>query len=107
MGPRERDANETNERDETEKSAVLANVARAIPKKFTGADIYALCADAWMRAAKRAVALERVKRVKRAVAIGVFSFRTSRLPPVVDDVVRGLDEDVAFMYDDVAVVGVG
>ena len=34
---------------------MLARVARAIPKKFTGADIYALCADAWMRAAKRAV----------------------------------------------------
>ena len=54
----ETSANETNERDETEKrerSAVLARVARAIPKKFTGADIYALCADAWMRAAKRAV----------------------------------------------------
>ena len=54
----ETNANETNERDEMEKrerSAVLARVARAIPKKFTGADIYALCADAWMRAAKRAV----------------------------------------------------
>ena len=31
----------------------LDEVARRVPKRFTGADMYALCADAWMRAAKR------------------------------------------------------
>ena len=39
-----------------ERSALLARVARRVPATFTGADLYALCADAWMRAAKRAVA---------------------------------------------------
>ena len=43
------------ETETLERSSLLANVARAIPETFTGADIYALCADAWMRAAKRAV----------------------------------------------------
>ena len=33
---------------------MLRSVAQNIPKKFTGADMYALCADAWMRAAKKA-----------------------------------------------------
>ena len=34
----------------------LASLARRVPARFTGADMYALCADAWMRAAKRTVA---------------------------------------------------
>ena len=42
------------ETETLERSSLLARVARAIPETFTGADIYALCADAWMRAAKRA-----------------------------------------------------
>jgi peroxin-6 len=33
----------------------LPEVARRVPQRFTGADMYALCADAWMRAAKRLV----------------------------------------------------
>ena len=37
-------------------SAFPGRVARRVPARFTGADLYALCADAWMRAAKRAVA---------------------------------------------------
>jgi peroxin-6 len=43
------------ETEALERSSLLARVARSIPDTFTGADIYALCADAWMRAAKRAV----------------------------------------------------
>ena len=35
---------------------MLSRLASAVPATFTGADMYALCADAWMRAAKRAVA---------------------------------------------------
>ena len=42
------------ETETLERSSLLARVARSIPETFTGADIYALCADAWMRAAKRA-----------------------------------------------------
>ena len=38
-----------------EKGGVLASLARRIPARYTGADVYALCADAWTRAAKRAV----------------------------------------------------
>jgi peroxin-6 len=34
----------------------LVSLARRVPARFTGADMYALCADAWMRAAKRTVA---------------------------------------------------
>ena len=44
------------EDENASRSAFLARVARRVPATFTGADLYALCADAWMRAAKRAVA---------------------------------------------------
>ena len=33
----------------------LDALARKVPRRFTGADMYALCADAWTRAAKRTV----------------------------------------------------
>lgn len=33
-----------------------AQVARRAPNRYTGADFYALCSDAWMRAAKRSIA---------------------------------------------------
>ena len=38
------------------RASLLSRLASAVPATFTGADMYALCADAWMRAAKRAVA---------------------------------------------------
>lgn len=31
-------------------------MARRAPNRYTGADVYALCSDAWMRAAKRSIA---------------------------------------------------
>lgn len=34
----------------------LAEVAQRCPVRYTGADLYALCADAWMRAVKRHLA---------------------------------------------------
>lgn len=34
----------------------LSSVASRVPTRTTGADLYALCADAWMRALKRGVA---------------------------------------------------
>ena len=34
----------------------LPEVARRCPGRYTGADLYALCADAWMRAVKRCLA---------------------------------------------------
>jgi peroxin-6 len=34
---------------------VLLDVARALPRNFTGADAYALCTDAYMRAVKRVI----------------------------------------------------
>jgi SpoVK/Ycf46/Vps4 family AAA+-type ATPase len=43
------------EDSETKTADMLRAVAQKVPPKFTGADLYALCADAWMRAAKRAV----------------------------------------------------
>ena len=36
---------------------MVEKLARMIPARFTGADVYALCADAWTRAAKRAIAV--------------------------------------------------
>jgi peroxin-6 len=33
----------------------LLSIAQRCPPNFTGADIYALCADAWFHAAKRSV----------------------------------------------------
>ncbi|CAL9095049.1 unnamed protein product [Musa acuminata var. zebrina] len=36
-----------------DKNVSLFSVARKCPPNFTGADMYALCADAWFRAAKR------------------------------------------------------
>ncbi len=39
------------------RSRVVEKLARMIPARFTGADVYALCADAWTRAAKRAIAV--------------------------------------------------
>ena len=38
-------------------SSSLEALARKVPRRFTGADMYALCADAWTRAAKRAIAV--------------------------------------------------
>eukprot|EP00250_Pteridium_aquilinum_P012046 c20475_g1_i1 orf=236-3310(-) len=38
-----------------EEDVCLEDVARICPVTFTGADLYALCTDAWMRAAKRKV----------------------------------------------------
>ena len=35
----------------------LPELARRCPARYTGADLYALCADAWMRAVKRRLAL--------------------------------------------------
>ena len=35
----------------------LLSVAQRCPPNFTGADIYALCADAWFHAAKRSVSV--------------------------------------------------
>ncbi|ACO65832.1 predicted protein, partial [Micromonas commoda] len=44
-------------------SSSLEALARKVPRRFTGADMYALCADAWTRAAKRTVReREREKR---------------------------------------------
>lgn len=37
------------------KNVSLLSVAQRCPPNFTGADIYALCADAWFHAAKRSV----------------------------------------------------
>ena len=37
----------------------LADLARRCPLQLTGADMYALCADAWMNGLKRLVAVRR------------------------------------------------
>ena len=42
--------------EERSDDETLVSLARRVPARFTGADMYALCADAWMRAAKRTVA---------------------------------------------------
>ena len=42
--------------EEGSDDGTLVSLARRVPARFTGADMYALCADAWMRAAKRTVA---------------------------------------------------
>ena len=42
--------------EERSDDGTLVSLARRVPARFTGADMYALCADAWMRAAKRTVA---------------------------------------------------
>jgi ATP-dependent 26S proteasome regulatory subunit len=39
------------------KNVSLLSVAQRCPPNFTGADIYALCADAWFHAAKRSVSI--------------------------------------------------
>jgi peroxin-6 len=36
----------------------LPGLARRCPPRYTGADLYALCADAWMRAVKRQLAAD-------------------------------------------------
>lgn len=36
----------------------LLSIAKKCPPNFTGADMYALCADAWFHAAKRKVSLD-------------------------------------------------
>lgn len=38
----------------------LYSIAKKCPPNFTGADMYALCADAWFHAAKRKVSLTRI-----------------------------------------------
>lgn len=38
----------------------LYSIAKKCPPNFTGADMYALCADAWFRAAKRRVSPARI-----------------------------------------------
>ena len=38
-------------------------VAKKCPSTFTGADMYALCADAWFQAAKRKVRKRKVKHI--------------------------------------------
>lgn len=38
----------------------LYSIARKCPPNFTGADMYALCADAWFHAAKRKVSPARI-----------------------------------------------
>lgn len=40
-----------------DKYVSLPTIARRCPVNFTGADLYALCADAWMNGAKRKVNL--------------------------------------------------
>ena len=61
--------------------------ARKVPRRFTGADMYALCADAWTRAAKRTVReREREKRDRarrlsvsgRTAVLSLFGGRISR-----------------------------
>lgn len=49
----------------------LAAVAAACPRQFTGADMYALCADAWMSAFKRHVASPRAGAADAADAVVV------------------------------------
>jgi peroxin-6 len=39
-----------------DKNVSLVGIARRCPVNFTGADMYALCADAWLQATKRKVA---------------------------------------------------
>ena len=52
-------------------SSSLEALARKVPRRFTGADMYALCADAWTRAAKRTVReREREKRDRGEAAFG-------------------------------------
>lgn len=41
-----------------DKNVSLFSVARKCPPNFTGADMYALCADAWFHAAKRKVSYQ-------------------------------------------------
>lgn len=38
-----------------DKNVSLVGIARRCPVNFTGADMYALCADAWLQATKRKV----------------------------------------------------
>ena len=52
-------------------SSSLEALARKVPRRFTGADMYALCANAWTRAAKRTVReREREERERGAAALG-------------------------------------
>ena len=52
-------------------SSSLEALARKVPRRFTGADMYALCADAWTRAAKRTVReRERERRDRGEAAFG-------------------------------------
>ena len=52
-------------------SSSLEALAKKVPRRFTGADMYALCADAWTRAAKRTVReREREERERGAAALG-------------------------------------
>ena len=52
-------------------SSSLEALARMVPRRFTGADMYALCADAWTRAAKRTVReREREERERGVEAFG-------------------------------------
>ena len=61
----------------------LPAVAEAIPSRFTGADMYALCSDAWTAAMKRHV---RASRPDCGVADGTGGI--SRRPPASDAAVQ-------------------
>ena len=50
------DGSRSGARDAKQAGWTLDGLAGRIPGRFTGADMYALCADAWMRAAKRTLA---------------------------------------------------
>lgn len=67
----------------------LGELARRVPKRFTGADMYALCADAWMRAAKRTLsaAVEAAAAADSVVEVcGVdFADALSELTPSLTD----------------------
>jgi hypothetical protein len=53
----------------------LLSVAQRCPPNFTGADIYALCADAWFHAAKRSVSIS----APMCCDLSVFRFKHLKL----------------------------
>jgi peroxin-6 len=55
----------------------LSELARVCPQRYTGADLYALCADAWMRAVKRRLALGDAAAAAAAVIVDAADFTES------------------------------
>ncbi|RWW71217.1 hypothetical protein BHE74_00021066 [Ensete ventricosum] len=63
-----------------DKNVSLFSVARKCPPNFTGADMYALCADAWFHAAKRKDCNFDLYRPYRAVCTGLPGYRYADRP---------------------------